>query len=129
MSVVAIYAGILGLWLVVLSVRVIAMRRQGSTSLGDGGDEMLQRRIRAQGNFAEYVPLGLILLFVLESAQQPALVLHSLGAMLVAGRLLHGWAFSFTANNSFGRFWGTLLTFTMIGVASILCLVAFAGLL
>ena len=127
MSVVTIYAGILGLWLVILSMRVIALRRGGGTSLGDGGNEQLQRRIRAQGNLTEYAPIGLILLFALESAQTSHVILHALGSVLVVARLLHGWALSFTANNSFGRFWGTLLTFIMIGVASILCLVAFAG--
>ena len=127
MPVITIYAGILGLWLVILSVRVIALRRGGSVSLGDGGDERLQRRIRAQGNLTEYAPIGLILLFALESAQASNLILHALGTTLVVARLLHGWAMSFTTGNSFGRFWGTLLTFIMIGVASILCLLTVAG--
>ena len=127
MSVVTIYAGILGLWLVILSMRVIALRRGGGTSLGDGGNEQLQRRIRAQGNLTEYTPIALILLFALETAQISDLLLHALGSVLVVARLLHGWALSFTANNSFGRFWGTLLTFIMIGTASILCVLAFAG--
>ena len=127
MSIVTIYAGILGLWLVILSMRVIAMRRGGGTSLGDGGNESLQRRIRAQGNLTEYAPLALILLFALETAQTSPVILHALGSVLVVARLLHGWALSFTASNSFGRFWGTLLTFTVIGTASILCLLAVAG--
>lgn len=127
MSIVSLYAGILGLWLIVLSMRVIAVRRGEGASLGDGGDEKLHRRIRAQGNLTEYAPIALLLLFALESAQISDLILHGLGIVFVMGRVLHGWALSFTASNLFGRFWGTILTFLMIGVASILCLLVFAG--
>lgn len=126
MPIVTLYAGILGLWLLTLSVRVIGKRRGGGPSLGDGGDTAMQRRIRAQANLAEYAPLGLILLWVLETAGQPAVIVHGLGIMLVTGRLLHGWALSFTDSSSFGRFWGTLLTLSMLALASLLSLISFA---
>jgi len=126
MPIVTLYAGILGLWLLILSVRVIGKRRGGGPSLGDGGDTAMQRRIRAQANLTEYAPIGLILLWILEAGGQSALIVHALGMMLVAGRLLHGWALSFTDSSSFGRFWGTLLTLSMLAIASLLCLVSIA---
>ena len=46
MTITLLYAGLLSLWLLVLSVRVIAIRSQG-ISLGDGGNPVLLRRIRA----------------------------------------------------------------------------------
>ena len=52
------YAAALTLLFVVLSARVIVHRRGKKVSLGDGGDPVLVQKIRAQGNFAEYAPLG-----------------------------------------------------------------------
>ncbi len=120
MLVTAFYSGILGLFLVVLSIRVILARRSLSVSLGSGGHEVLERRIRAQGNLAEYGPTALILIGLLEIDGSPAFVLHALGLMLVGGRLLHGWTFSFTTGNTFGRTGGMVLTLMAIGFASLL---------
>ncbi|MEM9278908.1 MAG: MAPEG family protein, partial [Pseudomonadota bacterium] len=64
--VTTIAATVLGVWLVILSLRVISQRRTASVSLGDGGDENLSRRIRAQANLSEYAPTGLILLLLAE---------------------------------------------------------------
>lgn len=125
MSITALYAGIVGLLLVVLSTRVIVARRSQRISLGSGGNDTLERRIRAHGNLAEYGPLGLILIGLLELGGWPAGVLHILGILLIAGRLLHGWAFSFTAGNTFGRTGGMALTLTAIGFASLLNLASF----
>ncbi|MGZ9080482.1 MAG: MAPEG family protein, partial [Burkholderiales bacterium] len=60
MIVTPLYAALLGLWLLVLSLRVVQQRRAARVSLGDGGNTALQRAIRAQGNFVEYVPLALL---------------------------------------------------------------------
>ena len=62
MVVTAFYAALLAPLFVVLSVRVILFRRGSGSTLGDGGDPVLLRRIRVQANFAEYVPLALILM-------------------------------------------------------------------
>ena len=75
MSITPIYAALLGILYCVLSLNVVRARRAARTGLGDGGDATLSRRIRAHGNFAEYVPLSLILiLLVEESGADPAFV-------------------------------------------------------
>ena len=61
----ALYAGSLTLWYLVLGYRVVGLRRNG-ISLGDGGDPVMARVIRGHANFAEYVPLALVMLAVLE---------------------------------------------------------------
>ena len=60
------YASLLGLLFIFLSARVSTNRRRAKVSLGLGEDVGLERANRAQGNFIEYVPIGLILLLLLE---------------------------------------------------------------
>jgi uncharacterized membrane protein YecN with MAPEG domain len=120
MIVTPIYAGILAILFFVLSVRVVQLRVQ--VSLGDGGDPRLLRRIRGHGNFAEYVPLILVMMAMLELSRYSIYLLHALGVTLVVARLLHGYALSFTERFKFGRFWGTTLTFLLLVVCGALCL-------
>lgn len=58
-STVAAFAAI---GLIALSVPVSLRRMAVKQPLGPGDDPALLRRIRAQGNFTEYVPIVLILL-------------------------------------------------------------------
>ncbi len=121
LTVTGLYAGSLALWFLVLSYRVVGRRRAG-ISLGDGGDPGMLRVVRGHANFAEYVPLALIMLAILELGGTPPIVLHVLGLALLAGRLLHGYALSFTQQFGFGRFWGTLLTYGVLVIEALLCL-------
>lgn len=120
MTVTPLYAGILAILFFVLSLRVIAVR--GRVNLGDGGDQVVLRRMRGHANFAEYVPLILLMMGFLELNQASAALLHGLGLTLVAARLLHGYALSFTEKFVFGRFFGTFLTLGLLVVAGSLCL-------
>ena len=121
MTVTPLYAGILAILFFVLSMRVVALRGHGA-SLGDGGNPALQRRIRGHGNFAEYVPLILLMMAMLELSRYSIYLLHAMGITLVAARLLHAYALSFTEKFKFGRFWGTALTFGLLLVGGVLCL-------
>ncbi len=94
MAVTALYASILALLFVLLSLRVIFVRRRARVALGDGGDRTLQRRLRAHGNFAEYAPLVLVLMALAEMQDAPALALHGIGLALLAGRCLHAYSVS-----------------------------------
>ena len=122
MVVTPLYAALLAIWLVVLGLRVTHYRRQARVSLGDGGNTALQRAIRGQANFAEYVPVALILLLILELSRFSLYLVHALGILLVVARLLHGYALSFTAESRFGRYWGTVLTFVVLLIEAALCL-------
>lgn len=123
MIVTPLYAGILAIWYLVLSARVVARRRGARISLGDGGDAEMQRRVRGHANFSEYVPFILLLLALIEiGGATSILVLHLLGATLVVARLLHGYALSFSTNFFFGRFVGTVLTFLVLAITGVLCL-------
>jgi len=88
-SVTAIYAGFLALLSVVFTARVGLYRVHSRVLFGDGGDEMLLRRQRAHGNFAEQVPFTILLLALVELGGGAAWLLHALGAVLLVARLLH----------------------------------------
>lgn len=117
-----LYAGLLALWFVVLSVRVIRIRGAEKVYLGDGGNIRVTRIVRAQANFAEYVPLALLMMAMLELTHHSIYFLHALGVVLLIARLLHGYAFSFTQHFLFGRVAGTGLTFFVIAVEAIACI-------
>jgi len=120
MIIAPLYAGILAILFFVLSMRVVALRGHGA-SLGDGGNPMLLRRIRGHGNFAEYVPFILLMIGMLELGRFSIYVLHAMGVTLVAARLLHAYALSYSEKFRFGRFWGTALTFGLLLVGGVLC--------
>ena len=120
MVVTSFYAGLLALWFLVLAASVIRGRWAGP-SLGDGGDPRMLRLIRGHANFAEYVPLIVVMMGLLELGRTSVYLLHALGITLLVGRLLHGYAFGFTDHFKFGRFWGTALTFLVLGVCAVLC--------
>lgn len=120
LAVTPIYAAALTVLFLVLTARVITYRRAHKVSLGHGGDPVLERRMRAQGNFAEYVPLCLILLLGAELAGAQALWLHGTGLLLLTGRLMHGIGFSFLRESMILRVGGMVLTLVALlaGAAS-----------
>ena len=121
MFVTPLYAGVLTLWFVLLSARVVNLRRRG-IAFGDSGDVNVVRVIRAQANFAEYVPLALLLMGFLEVSRYSIYLLHALGLTLVVARLLHGCALSFGWNARSGRVAGAALTFIVLLIEALLCL-------
>lgn len=121
-KIAALYAGLLALLLLALSVNVIRLRYQFRQGLGDGGHQALARAVRVQGNFIEYAPLGLILVCLLEAAGFYPAVVHTLGIALVLGRVAHGWGLSQSDGPSVGRAAGMFLTFSVLIVGGLLAL-------
>ena len=85
----AAYAGAFGITFAVLSAWVVIGRGQWGIHHGDGGDERLGRRIRAHGNFAEYVPLILGMTALLEASGTRPWAIHLLLGPLLIARLIH----------------------------------------
>ncbi len=123
------YGGLLGLVFLALSLQVVRLRRSLGVGLGSGGHDVLGRAIRAHANFAEYVPLALVLVMLVEAGTAaPAWVVHLLGLALLVGRLLHGLVgVNRRPGVSFGRFWGTALTWLVIAVAALLVVATAVG--
>ncbi|HEY6530313.1 MAG TPA: MAPEG family protein [Cellvibrionaceae bacterium] len=118
MRIVGFYAGCLALLYLVLTLRTIVLRGKLKVALGDGKQEPLQRAIRVHANFNEYVPIGLILLFLIASSGSPALLIHGLGIALLLGRLLHALGVSRTPEPFVLRQAGMVLTIGSILVSA-----------
>lgn len=123
-----LYAAILAIIYAVLTARVAAGRYKYRVGLGDGGVPELTQRIRVHGNFAEHVPFALLLVFLVDYSRYDPVIVHILGIMLVAGRVLHFIGITATPNASVGRFLGTALTLLIYIVCAVLLLWKFFAL-
>ena len=125
MKIVILYASLLVLLYLVLTFRTILLRRKLGAALGDAGDKALQRAIRAHANFAEYVPLALVLLILVEGSGANGWMVHALGAALLLGRLLHASGISRVREPLPLRVVGMVLTMTCLLVSSVYLLLVF----
>ncbi len=121
-TIVPVYAAIFALMLVGLSLRVANTRREARVALGDGGKKLLQRRIRAQGNFTEYVPMALILLLFIEWQGWSRWLVHALCLVLLAARALHAYGVSQEPEDIRLRATGMATTAGVLIVAALLLL-------
>jgi uncharacterized membrane protein YecN with MAPEG domain len=122
-------AGILGLIFIYLSARVSMARAKTKVSVGDGAQgtvmlgkeadaSSLQIACRAHANFAEYVPIALILLGGIEAAGASHGFCLVLALLLIISRIAHPVGMTRPAPNPF-RAGGALLTWVMIVLASL----------
>ena len=111
MHITPVYAAAVTLLFVGLSVRTLRLRRTLGIALGDAGNPRMLRAIRVHANCAEYGPIGLVLLFLVESVGANALLVHALGASLVLGRFSHAFGVSQPDEEYAFRVAGMALTF------------------
>ena len=79
-------AALVNFW---LGLRIGRLRLREKIWIGDGGHPLLAARMRAQLNFAEYVPLVLVLLALVELAGGTHLWLWIAAALFIVARVLH----------------------------------------
>ena len=118
--IVPFYAALLALFYIVLSVRVVRLRRREKVAVGDGDSMRLRRAIRVHGNFAEYVPLTLLLLTFVEMQGASLTTVHALCIMLLIGRVVHACGVSREKEDYRLRAAGMLLTFASIAVSAVI---------
>ena len=116
------YAGVLGLLFAALSLRIIVVRRRKGVGFGTNGDRDLERRIRVHGNFAEYAPMTLLLLWMAEWRGAPTLWIHGLNALLVIGRVVHAIGMARSETVGVGRVVGMAGTQSALVGGALLCL-------
>ena len=94
LPITGIFAGLNTILLLYLSIQVISYRRTKQIAFGDKDDVGLIRRMRAQANAAEYMPISLILLGLTEGMSAPGWAVGLWGAALLCGRVMHGLSFA-----------------------------------
>ena len=120
-----LYAGFFGIMLVTLSWRVTKLRNKyEGHRMRETGHNELTAAVRARDNIIEYLPLALLLMWMLETMQFSPLVIHALGILLIIARLLHLHGLNEPSGEGFGRKLGTRLTWAHIVICAAL---AFAG--
>ncbi len=122
MRTAALYVGLFGLMLIFLSLRVSFVRRDERIALGDGDNIALRRRIRAQGNFIEFVPIALLLLVLAEHTGMGWLDIHLFGIILLAARVAHAYGISQVTEPFIFRMTGTIATQSVIAILALYCI-------
>ena len=109
---IAAGAALLNLW---LSVRVGRVRTKEKVFVGDGGNELVMRRMRAHSNYVENTAFVLILLALVELGLGSSMWLWGVGALYLVGRILHAIGMD---GMMWGRMVGTIITMlTQLGLA------------
>ena len=119
LPIVALYAGLHGLILLWLAATVSRIRWRTGIWLGDGGSEELVRATRGLANFAEYVPLVLLMMLLLAGLGMPGYLLLVFGLTLTAARILHGLHFAGVLDTVVARQVGASVTFVVVLLASL----------
>ncbi|KPF62502.1 GST-like protein [Porphyrobacter sp. AAP60] len=114
-------AAVLNIW---LSIRIGAVRQALGINVGDGGNEALQRRMRAQLNYVENTAFVLVLIAAIELAGRGSWWLSLVAAAYFLGRVAHGFGMD-GGKWKVGRMIGTLVTMLVqLGLAVVAALVA-----
>ena len=82
-------AALCALLLLFTSIETVRQRLRLKTAFGDAGEPTLIAASRAHGNLAEYAPIVLIMLGLLENSSANSEILMGLGAAFVIGRIAH----------------------------------------
>ena len=106
----ALWVGLNLILLLVLSVRVVRLRRRHGVVFGDGEVADLAQAVRAFGNATEYVPAALIGVVVLALLGAQPLLIHAAGLLLFVGRVAHAWGLSRSGGASAPRAVGVVVT-------------------
>lgn len=121
-SIVPIYAAALALLFIYLSILVIKQRRLHRVPIGDGHKATLKRAIAVHNNFAQYVPMSLILLLLVEIRGAPFYLVHALCALLLIARCVHAYGVSQEPEPFKFRRFGVLSTFGVMAIAALFLL-------
>lgn len=113
-------AALINIW---LAIRCGRVRGKESISIGTGGSDLMERRMRAQLNFVENTPWVLALVALLELAGKGGQWLAVVAAIYMLGRIAHALGMD-PDGFAKGRMIGTLITMlTQLGLAVVAALV------
>jgi len=120
--IVSIYAILLVCLFIFLSFRTLKLRRKLKIAIGDGGNQELVRAMRVHANFAEYVPISLVMATLVELSGAHYIFVHIICLCLLLGRFIHAYGVSNSSENFKFRVQGMVLTFSSLGISCIVLL-------
>ena len=82
------YAAILAIFIAILGIITMIHRAKSGISWGFADNISLQYAIRSHANIAEYAPIFIITLALLEANGQSPVWLNGLGAVFIIGRIV-----------------------------------------
>jgi uncharacterized protein len=121
----ALYAGLLGLMSIAIAYKAGSARGKAGISIGHGDNMDLLLAMRRHANFAEFVPMALILIALLEMNGIPKLAVHGLGASLVVFRACHALGMRVDSVSGTGRYVGAAGTALLTIIVSVWAIVVF----
>lgn len=89
LTITALTASALAILLVLLAILTIQQRMKYRVPFGDGEKQPLIAAIRAHANLAEYMPIGITLIALLEGGPHNPYILGGLAMAFVVTRLLN----------------------------------------
>lgn len=119
----ALCCSFLMLLLFVLSGTAAGRRRRHRIAIGTDGNTELAVAVRAFGNAAEYIPAGMAALILLALLNAPLPLIHTVGALLMAGRTVHACGILYMPGLSLTRAIGMTLTWLSMLIAGVSLLV------
>lgn len=119
----ALWAGLNLVLMLVLSVRVVRIRRARQIGLGHGESPDLERACRAFGNASEYIPAALVTLVLLAVLDVSPGLVHALGLTLLLGRVAHAIGLSRSGGATLARSVGVIATWLVYLAAAVFLLV------
>ncbi len=126
--IVSLYAALLALIFIALTIRVIKVRRLQKISIGDGGNIELQRAIASQSNFCQSAPIFLILFIISEIGETNTAILNICGTLFILGRIFHAYGINCKKENFYFRISGMIVTLSTIATLSVINLTLFLAL-
>lgn len=116
-------AAVLNFW---LGMRIGKLRHALKVSVGDGGQDAILRRMRAQANFIEQAPLTLILFALVEMTGKGGAWLAPLGAVFLIGRIAHAYGMesdtAFRAGRGIGMLTSMIAQLVLVVTAVLIAL-------
>jgi len=119
LPVTSVVALLLSFLIIYLALRVVSYRRKYRIGYGDAGNKELSKAMSAHSNAIENIPLALVLLLLLELNNANQILLITLGCLLILARLIQAFGLLKSLGVSFGRTYGTMLTWLLMIVMAV----------
>jgi uncharacterized membrane protein YecN with MAPEG domain len=115
----AFIASVLTFFYIWPSLRISQMRKIHRISLDEGAVHALEKSIQGNGNFADHVPLSLVLMGLLEINGAPNVLVWVLGCILVLGQYFHAMGMRHPTEGGSDRVIGMKYTFFALALLAL----------